>query len=110
MPRVRSLLVNVELADEMVGWLLRPRTTRVVGAVCQSCEPVDHGPGQPPGPCTRPVWSDMLCARCWCMRMAFNGRWALIQANPAASLLSLQSIMDKPDIFGDADVVPPEWC
>lgn len=114
MPRIRSLklsaLANVELDDEMVGWLLRPRTTRVVGAVCQSCEPVDRGPGQEPGPCTRPVWMDSLCAACWCSRMAFHGAWALFQRNPAASLLSLQSITDKPDIFGTDKGFPPEWC
>lgn len=89
----------------------KPRP-KLIGAVCQNCNLVDHGPGADPAPCTRPVWMDMLCSKCWHMRMAFNGRWSLLQANPAASLLSGQKIRDMADIFGTSATrtfLPEDW-
>lgn len=103
-----GLVERFEHSDEMWHWLMRSRTTRIVGAVCQSCEPVDRGPGQEPGPCTRPVWMDDLCAACWCSRMAFHGAWQLFQSNPAASKLSGRSIASRPDIFGSSPLFPFE--
>lgn len=100
------------MTDDVTLWLLRPRTTRLVGAVCQHTEHVDHGPGREPGPCKRPVWKDDLCSRCWCMRMAFHGQWTIFLANPAASLLSGDKIRTMSDIFGGAGFrtyVPEDW-
>jgi hypothetical protein len=61
--------------------------------VCQSDKLVDRGPGQPAGPCTRPIWKDgkvdgveyNLCSHCWHEFASFHSGYHLFQANPAAS-------------------------
>lgn len=97
--------------DTLIFLLTKPEP-RLVGRVCQSPDPVDRGPRHSAGPCTRPVWMDDLCSRCWASRMAFHGQWTLFQANPAASLLSGDKIRSMEDIFGGTGFrtyLPEDW-
>jgi hypothetical protein len=73
--------------------LLKPRPRLLVENVCRSEKPVDRGPRELPGPCTRPIWGDGmvdgvrfdLCSKCFHEWAAFHGYYRLMAANPAAS-------------------------
>lgn len=65
-------------------------------SMCQTDILVDNGPGEKPGPCRRPIWGDGtvdgvrfdMCSKCWHMWAAFHSHYRLMQANPAAAVIT----------------------
>lgn len=98
-----------DYSDELALWLMRPRTTRITGARCVQKRPAGPDDARRYERCGRPQWGDGsgaggmgegLCSRCWHEHAAFHSPYTTMQANPAASQLSGQSIVRRSDIFG----------
>lgn len=81
------------MTDSAFMFLLLKSPPRLNTAqVCRRPGFVDRGPGELPGPCTRPIWCDGivdgkrydLCSKCWHEYAAIYGPYRLMQANAAA--------------------------
>lgn len=76
---------------------------------------VDHGPGEKPGPCTRPIWADGtvdgvrfdLCSQCWHQWRAF--RLALERAICECGLIAEQSLLCEQEDCPHRLDEPDEW-